>query len=131
MARKTLPPPKLNKAAAVSTRATVVEKCDPRDIPYILPLPKLPRRVYGFWETPPFEKKDASDHDEVNTKSKVPPHSLLKPYWGDVDNENWIHLFTEPSEDYSPIKLLSLDVMFKDRDEVSSYLIHLIHIFTK
>lgn len=57
------------------------------------------------------------DHDEVDDKSKVQPHPFLTLYWGDVDNENVIHLFTKPSEDYSPIKLLSLDVMFKDHDE--------------
>ena len=82
MTRKTPPPPKPNEVAAISTRTTVVKKRNPRDIPYILSLPRLPQRVYGFWEIFLFEKKDAPDHDEVNDKSKVPPHPFPKPYWG-------------------------------------------------
>ena len=118
------PPPKLNKAAPISTRATATKKRDKRDIPYIRPLPKK-SESYGFWKIFPFEKEDAPDNEEVDDKLKVPPHPYLKPDWENINNEKFIHLFNGPSVDYSPVKLISKDVMFKDHDDVSFYLIHL------
>ena len=78
--------------------------------------------------TLPFIEKPEPDHAVVDDKSKLPPHPFMIPHWGDVDNERSIHLFTEPSENYVPT--VGSDVMFKDHDEVSFYLINSIHIFT-
>ena len=86
---------------------------------------KMPSCIYGFWKIFLFEKEDAPDQEDVDDKSKVPPHPFLKSYWGDIDDETFIHLFNGPRVDYSPVKLISKDVMFKDHDDVSFYLIHL------
>ena len=129
------PPPqtlKPNKTASVSIRATTAKKRNKRDLSYIHPLPKnMLSRINGFWLIFLFEMKDAPDHDIIDNKSKVLPHPFLEPYWGDIDDEKFIHLFNELSVDYSPIKLISNHVMFRDHDKVSFYLLHLIHIFTK
>ena len=68
------------------------------------------------------------DPVDIDDKSKGPHHPCMNTYWGDVDNESSIYFFTQPSENYRPIKLVSLDVSFMDHEQVSFHLNNLMTI---
>ena len=116
-------------SAALTNRAASNKRVT-NDNFFIPRLPAPPRRTFGSWEAFDVEPKEIPDDDgEGDATHLAPHHRSLKNYWGDVDDDSVIRLFHEPTIDYQPLKLDSSNVMFKDNEYVSIYLINFLHIF--
>ena len=112
------------KVRAALTRSSSKRESK-EDQPYIPRLPAPPARRFGKWQIYDISPKDHPDDDGDGSTSLPPPHPSLEGYWGNVDDRGFVYLFREPHLfNYQPIKLERNQILFKDIENVSHYLIN-------
>ena len=102
---------------------------EPRE--FILPLPPKPAsRRFGCWAGKEIKATSMPELETIVKRDHPTPHPALIPYWGDVDDDDYVYLFDVPTANYVPI-MLPGDVTFTDTQIVSSYLINYMPSFIK
>ena len=118
-----------SKTAPKNTRAAATNKRgsgrDQDLAPYLPHIPDLPLRKYGRWVQRSIKEDEIPDHVLVGDISKGKKHPAPNPHRGDIDDQFETYMFTKPN--YSPIKLINSEIIYRDNLEVSC---KFINIFT-